>query len=79
MINLLLIQPENHEIKRFRRFQFNNFSQLTIPYLAAFVDERYYEMTLIDEYCQNPPYDQRFRSQESGVRIMPWTPLMPTG
>jgi len=39
MVKLLMIQPENREIHRFRRFQFNNFSQLTIPYLAAFVDE----------------------------------------
>ncbi len=60
MINLLMIQPENREINRFRRLQFNNFSQLTIPYLAAFVDERYYDMTLIDEYCQRIPYHKRF-------------------
>jgi len=60
MINLLMVQPENGEIKRFRRFQFNNFSQLTIPYLAAYVDERYYRITLIDEYFQKLPYKKRF-------------------
>lgn len=43
MVKLLMIQPENQEINRFRRLQFNNFSQITIPYLAAFVDERYYK------------------------------------
>ena len=60
MINLLMLQPENGEIKRFRRFQFNNFSQLTIPYLAAFVDESCYKITLIDEYFQRIPYRKRF-------------------
>jgi radical SAM superfamily enzyme YgiQ (UPF0313 family) len=55
-----MVQPENGEIKRFRRFQFNNFSQLTIPYLAAYVDERYYKITLIDEYFQKLPYGKRF-------------------
>jgi len=60
MISLLLVQPENGEIRRFRRFQFNNFSQLTIPYLAAYVDERYYKITLIDEYFQKLPYRKRF-------------------
>jgi radical SAM superfamily enzyme YgiQ (UPF0313 family) len=60
MINLLMVQPENGEIKRFRRFQFNNFSQLTIPYLAAYVDERYYKITLIDEYFQRLPYRKHF-------------------
>jgi len=60
MIYLLMIQPENQDIKRFRRWQFNNFSQLTIPYLAAFVDERYYNITLIDEYVQKIPYKKHF-------------------
>ena len=60
MISLLMIQPENREINHFRRFQFNNFSQLTIPYLAAYVNERYYKMTLIDEYCMNIPYNKHF-------------------
>ncbi len=52
MIKLLMIQPKNPEINRFWRLQFNDFSQITITYLAAFVDERYYDITLIDEYCQ---------------------------
>ena len=60
MISLLMIQPENREIKRFRRFQFNNFSQLTIPYLAAYVDERYYKITLVDEHCKQLPYNKQF-------------------
>lgn len=60
MINLLMIQPENREINRFRRLQFNNFSQITIPYLAAFVDERHYHITLIDEYCQRIPIHRPF-------------------
>ena len=60
MISLLMIQPENREIKRFRRFQFNNFSQLTMPYLAAFVDERDYKITLIDEYSQRLPFREHF-------------------
>jgi len=60
MIKLLMIQPENRTLNRFRRLQFNNFSQITVPYLAAFVDERYYEITLIDEYCQRIPYMKPF-------------------
>ena len=60
LIRLLMIQPENREINRFRRFQFNNFSQLTIPYLAAFVDEKYFALTLIDEYCQRVPYGEQY-------------------
>ncbi|MDR1158581.1 MAG: B12-binding domain-containing radical SAM protein [Oscillospiraceae bacterium] len=60
MIQLLMIQPENREINRFRRFQFNNFSQITIPYLAAFVDERDYAMTLVDEYRERIPYARSF-------------------
>lgn len=60
MIKLLMIQPENREINRFRRLQFNNFSQITIPYLAAFVDENYFDITLIDEYNQRISYKKRF-------------------
>jgi radical SAM superfamily enzyme YgiQ (UPF0313 family) len=59
-IRLLMIQPENRAINRFRRLQFNNFSQITIPYLAAFADERYYKITLVDEYCQPIPYGKAF-------------------
>ncbi|MCL2415748.1 MAG: B12-binding domain-containing radical SAM protein [Defluviitaleaceae bacterium] len=60
MFKLLMIQPENREINRFRRLQFNNFSQITIPYLAAFVDENYFEITIIDEYCQRIPFNKVF-------------------
>ncbi len=60
MITLLMIQPENREINYLRRLQFNNFSQITIPYLAAFVDEQYYALTLVDEYCQHVPYRKSF-------------------
>jgi len=60
MINLLMIQPENREINNYRRLQFNNFSQVTIPYLAAFVDEEYYSIMLVDEYNQRIPYHKSF-------------------
>ncbi len=60
MLKLLMIQPENREINKFRRWQFNNFSQLTSPYLAAFVDERYYSIILVDEYCQRIPFHRSF-------------------
>jgi len=57
---LLLITPENREIHAVREKQFNNFVQITMPYLAGFVDERKYDMTLIDEYNQTIPYDRKF-------------------
>jgi radical SAM superfamily enzyme YgiQ (UPF0313 family) len=57
---LLLIQPENLRLNRFRRGQFNNFVQITMPYLAGFVDEAHYEITLIDEYNQKIPYNRTF-------------------
>lgn len=57
---ILLIQPENKEINKFRKRQFNNFVQLTIPYLAGYVDENEYDITLIDEYNQKIPYDKYF-------------------
>lgn len=60
MINLLMIQPENREINNYWRLQFNNFSQVTIPYLAAFVDEEYYSIMLVDEYNQRIPYHKSF-------------------
>lgn len=58
--SILLIQPENREIHKFRRKQLNNFSQITMPYLAAFIDESRYEITLVDEYNQKIPYDHSF-------------------
>jgi radical SAM superfamily enzyme YgiQ (UPF0313 family) len=60
VIRLLIIQPENRETNRFRRLQFNNFSQITVPYLAAFVPEQHYGITLVDEYCQRVPYEKPF-------------------
>ncbi len=57
---ILLIQPENLEIHQFRRRQFNNFAQITMPYLAAFVDESRYDITLVDEYNQMIPYHVPF-------------------
>lgn len=58
--NILLITPENKEINDFRKNQFNNFIQITMPYLAAFIDEERYTITLIDEYNQRIPYDRKF-------------------
>ncbi|MCK8058717.1 MULTISPECIES: B12-binding domain-containing radical SAM protein [unclassified Fusibacter] len=57
---LLMITPENKEINAFRKRQFNNFVQLTMPYLAAYVDEDQYEITLVDEYNQKIPYEKTF-------------------
>jgi radical SAM superfamily enzyme YgiQ (UPF0313 family) len=57
---ILLITPENAEINRLRRRQFNNFTQLTMPYLAGFIDETKYRITLVDEYNQRIPYERPF-------------------
>jgi radical SAM superfamily enzyme YgiQ (UPF0313 family) len=57
---LLMITPENQEINRFRKRQFNNFVQITMPYLAAFVDQEKYLVTLVDEYNQKTPFDRHF-------------------
>lgn len=57
---ILLITPENEEINRFRKNQFNNFIQITMPYLAAFIDEDKYEITLVDEYNQRIPFEDKF-------------------
>jgi radical SAM superfamily enzyme YgiQ (UPF0313 family) len=57
---LLMITPENKEINLFRKKQFNNFIQITMPYLASFVDEKNFKITLVDEYNQKIPYDQPF-------------------
>lgn len=56
---ILLITPENREINRFRKKQFNNFIQITMPYLAAFIDESKYEINMIDEYNQSIPYEEK--------------------
>ena len=57
---ILLITPESWEIHAYRKNQFNNFAQITMPYLAGFIDEIKYDITLIDEYKQNIPYEQNF-------------------
>ncbi|HTY87444.1 MAG TPA: radical SAM protein [Candidatus Acidoferrum sp.] len=53
---ILLITPENPEINRVRRRQLNNFTQITMPYLAGFIDEARYQIELVDEYNQRVPY-----------------------
>lgn len=39
MPTLLMITPENLKINQFRVYQLNNFTQLTMPYLAGVVPE----------------------------------------
>lgn len=56
--SILMITPENREINRFRKRQANNFIQITMPYLAAFIDESKYNITLIDEYNQKIPFQK---------------------
>ncbi len=58
--HILLITPENPEIHRVRRRQFNNFIQLTMPYLAGFIDETRYRIELVDEYNQRVPCERSF-------------------
>ncbi len=58
--SILMITPENKEINRFRKRQINNFIQITMPYLAAFIDEDKYEITLIDEYNQKIPFEKHY-------------------
>ncbi len=58
--SILLITPENRDIHRIRRRQFNNFTQLTMPYLAGFINEDHYKITLVDEYNQRIPYHEKF-------------------
>ncbi|MDR1387498.1 MAG: B12-binding domain-containing radical SAM protein [Propionibacteriaceae bacterium] len=57
-LRLLLIQPENRRIHEFRRRQLNNFAQVTMPYLAGYVDQSAYEVALVDEYHDAIPYAQ---------------------
>jgi len=59
-IKILLIQPENPRIHRFRKWQFNNFAQITIPYLAAYINTGQYDVRIIDEYNQKIPYNESF-------------------
>jgi radical SAM superfamily enzyme YgiQ (UPF0313 family) len=55
-MNVLLITPENPFIKAFRRGQLNNFAQLSMPYLAAFVKSPHHVFH-IDEYNQTIDFD----------------------
>src|SRR5262249_19730643 len=55
-MRILLITPENPFIKAFRRGQLNNFTQLTMPYLAGFVGAPH-QVTLVDEYNQRVDLD----------------------
>jgi radical SAM superfamily enzyme YgiQ (UPF0313 family) len=57
---ILLITPENMEINRFRKKQVNNFIQITMPYLAGFIDRSKYDIVLIDEYNQKIPFEDDF-------------------
>ena len=57
---ILLITPENEEINKFRKKQINNFIQITMPYLAGFIDETKYNILLIDEYNQKIPFEDNF-------------------
>ena len=52
ILQILLITPENRFIRAFRRGQFNNFAQLTMPYLAGFVHPPH-RVTIVDEYNQS--------------------------
>lgn len=58
--NILLITPENREINNFRKKQVNNFIQITMPYLAAFIDQSKYNIFLVDEYNQNIFYERNY-------------------
>lgn len=58
--SILMITPENKEINAFRRKQLNNFIQITMPYLAGFIKQSEYDVTLIDEYNQKIPYDKKY-------------------
>jgi len=55
-MRVLLITPENRFIKAFRQGQFNNFTQLTMPYLAGFVRWPH-RVDLVDEYNQSVDLD----------------------
>lgn len=55
-MNVLLITPENRFIKAFRRGQLNNFAQLSMPYLAAYVRPPH-QVFHIDEYNQTVEFD----------------------
>jgi len=58
--HILLITPENREIHAHRKRQFNNFVQITMPYLAGFINIKQYDISIIDEYNQDIPYGQTY-------------------
>ncbi|MDF2883161.1 MAG: radical protein [Clostridiaceae bacterium] len=58
--NILMITPENREINNFRKKQVNNFIQITMPYLAAFIDQSKYNVSLVDEYNQKIPNEGNY-------------------
>lgn len=58
--SILMITPENEEINKFRKKQINNFIQITMPYLAGFIDESKYRICLVDEYNQKIPLEKNF-------------------
>ena len=66
-MRILLITPENRFIKAFRRGQFNNFAQLTMPYLAGFVRWPH-RVALVDEYNQSVDLDTPAES------VLQWHP-----
>ena len=55
-MRILLITPENRFIRAFRCGQFNNFAQLTMPYLAGFVRPPH-QVSVVDEYNQTVCFD----------------------
>lgn len=57
MKTLLMVTPEDGEIKRYRARQQNNFTQLTMPYLAGFVPAGY-RIRLVDEYSEPVPIER---------------------
>lgn len=66
MPTLLMVTPENTEINRFRAKQYNNFTQLTMPYLAGFVPAKF-KIKLVDEYSQAVPYRTSSKSQPASL------------
>jgi radical SAM superfamily enzyme YgiQ (UPF0313 family) len=55
-MKILLVTPENPFIRAFRRGQINNFAQLTMAHLAAFVGPPH-TVQLVDEYAQTIDLD----------------------
>jgi radical SAM superfamily enzyme YgiQ (UPF0313 family) len=55
-MRVLLVTPENPFIRAFRRGQLNNFAQLTMPYLAAYVHLPH-TVALVDEYTHRVDLD----------------------